>query len=148
MTAKQVPKLLKTDPQVFASLVNAALTNPLEDLEFILSQISEDGQVPQDLDVAGELKWGREHYQGASNCSSLPPPVVEGIEPLSRAAFPFKLRNAEYYASHRTVLVGDAAHTVHPLAGQGLNMGLGDVEKLAQLVEDAAYSGDDIGTFL
>ncbi|AXA51716.1 ubiquinone biosynthesis monooxygenase Coq6 [Malassezia restricta] len=46
----------------------------------------------------------------------------------------------------RTVLVGDAAHSTHPLAGQGLNMGLQDVRALCEALQDASLHGMDIGT--
>ncbi|KAG9128245.1 putative ubiquinone biosynthesis monooxygenase [Ceratobasidium sp. 392] len=62
------------------------------------------------------------------------PPIVVGIQPKSVAGFPLKYSHAESYIGTgkgaRTVLVGDAAHTVHPLAGQGLNMGLADAAAL------------------
>ena len=45
-----------------------------------------------------------------------------------------------------TVLVGDAAHSTHPLAGQGLNMGLQDVRALCEALQDASLHGMDIGT--
>jgi 2-octaprenylphenol hydroxylase len=52
------------------------------------------------------------------------------------AAFPLKLQYAVSYAKPRAVLLGDAAHVVHPLAGQGLNLGLMDCAVLAQVLED------------
>lgn len=58
------------------------------------------------------------------------------------------MTHADNYCSHRVALVGDAAHTTHPLAGQGLNMGQGDVEALVDALEKATQRGQDIGALL
>jgi 2-polyprenylphenol 6-hydroxylase len=63
----------------------------------------------------------------------------------SRAAFPLRLLHARRYAAERIVLVGDAAHTVHPLAGQGINLAFLDAAALADVVGDAIAAGDDPG---
>ncbi|OLL22726.1 Ubiquinone biosynthesis monooxygenase COQ6, mitochondrial [Neolecta irregularis DAH-3] len=55
------------------------------------------------------------------------------------------MRHADTYISDRVALVGDAAHTIHPLAGQGLNMGMQDVQSLTAVLSDAVYTGSDIG---
>jgi 2-octaprenyl-6-methoxyphenol hydroxylase len=52
---------------------------------------------------------------------------------------------ARAFTAKRLALVGDAAHVIHPVAGQGLNLGLQDVEALAQAVSDAAHLGLDPG---
>jgi 2-octaprenylphenol hydroxylase len=57
------------------------------------------------------------------------------------AAFMLKLQYAVAYAKPRAVLLGDAAHVVHPLAGQGLNLGLLDCATLAQVLEDCGSPG-------
>ena len=73
------------------------------------------------------------------------PPSVTGLVSASRAAFPLGLQHAEAYVSHRAVLVGDAARRVHPLAGQGANLGFGDVSELTAVLSAAAARGADLG---
>jgi 2-octaprenyl-6-methoxyphenol hydroxylase len=63
-----------------------------------------------------------------------------------RWSYPLRLIHAARYAEHRLVLVGDAAHAIHPIAGQGLNLGLRDVGALAEVVADAHRLGLDIGS--
>jgi 2-octaprenyl-6-methoxyphenol hydroxylase len=62
-----------------------------------------------------------------------------------RWAFPLALQLADSYTAPRAVLVGDAAHGIHPIAGQGLNLGLRDAAALAEILVDAARLGLDIG---
>ncbi|HZX70413.1 MAG TPA: UbiH/UbiF/VisC/COQ6 family ubiquinone biosynthesis hydroxylase [Rhodanobacter sp.] len=62
-----------------------------------------------------------------------------------RAAFPLKLQLAECYQAERFVLLGDAAHAVHPLAGQGVNLGLRDVTELRDTLLAARLAGRDLG---
>jgi 2-octaprenylphenol hydroxylase len=62
-----------------------------------------------------------------------------------RVAFPLQAMHALKYATQRVALLGDAAHTVHPLAGQGMNLGLLDAAAIAAVVEDALLAGEDIG---
>ena len=69
---------------------------------------------------------------------------IQSIGP--RAVFPLALSHAKSYVSERLALVGDAAHTVHPLAGQGVNLGYLDAATLAEVLLDAAGGKKDIGT--
>lgn len=59
--------------------------------------------------------------------------------------FPLRLQIAKQFHAQRLALIGDAAHVVHPIAGQGLNLGLKDVAALTELVVDAVRIGRDIG---
>ena len=63
----------------------------------------------------------------------------------ARFTYPLSLSLAERFVAPRVALVGDAAHGVHPLAGQGLNLGLRDVGALAEVLVEAARRGEDIG---
>jgi 2-octaprenyl-6-methoxyphenol hydroxylase len=63
-----------------------------------------------------------------------------------RWCYPLGMLNASRYTDHRLALVGDSAHAIHPIAGQGLNLGLRDVAALAEAVVDARRLGLDIGS--
>ena len=62
-----------------------------------------------------------------------------------RAGFPLALSHAKAYTAPHLALVGDAAHTVHPLAGQGVNLGFLDAATLAEVLLEAAVNQKDIG---
>jgi 2-octaprenyl-6-methoxyphenol hydroxylase len=62
-----------------------------------------------------------------------------------RWSYPLKFHLARSYVHPRCVLAGDSAHGIHPIAGQGLNLGLKDAAALAESVLDAARLGLDIG---
>lgn len=63
-----------------------------------------------------------------------------------RQAYPLVLTKVADPVRERLVLIGNAAHTVHPVAGQGFNLGLRDVASLAQVLVDAQRAGGDIGS--
>jgi 2-octaprenylphenol hydroxylase len=60
------------------------------------------------------------------------------VEVQGRLAYPLRQRHAQMYHRGRVVLIGDAAHTIHPLAGQGVNLGFMDVKVLAEELLDAS----------
>jgi ubiquinone biosynthesis monooxygenase Coq6 len=117
----------------FMTMVNAAFRLSPTDLAYMHDQA--DGQ-------SEELFWRSQHTQ--IDPQRIPHMVV-GVQEGSIASFPLKLRHADTYIGERVALVGDAAHTTHPLAGQGLNQGQGDVESLVKTIEYAVAHGQDIG---
>lgn len=62
-----------------------------------------------------------------------------------RHAYPLALVRARTHVHARVALIGNAAHTLHPVAGQGFNLGIRDVAVLAELLADAARQGSDVG---
>ncbi|KQX97495.1 2-octaprenyl-3-methyl-6-methoxy-1,4-benzoquinol hydroxylase [Rhodanobacter sp. Root480] len=98
---------------------------PEEQAQHVLAL--DDAAFRDALGVASDFRLGR----------------VTGTTP--RASFPLKLQLAERYQADRFVLLGDAAHAVHPLAGQGVNLGLRDVAELRDTLLAARAAGRDIG---
>ena len=67
----------------------------------------------------------------------------EVVQTTARVSFPLRLLHAQDYARAGLVLVGDAAHAIHPLAGQGVNLGFADVEQLVATLVEARDAGRD-----
>ncbi|KAI9770316.1 MAG: putative ubiquinone biosynthesis monooxygenase [Geoglossum simile] len=129
--------LLKSlSPTDFIAMVNAAFRLSPVDLNYMHTQ--HQGQ-------AEELSWREQHTR--FDVQRIPQRIV-GVQEGTITSFPLKMRHADTYIGERVALVGDAAHTVHPLAGQGLNQGQGDVQSLAKTIEYAVTHGQDIGTQL
>lgn len=63
-----------------------------------------------------------------------------------KASFPIARQHAKHYSAGRVVLVGDAAHTINPLAGQGVNLGFQDAQCLQTLLREAKRAGDDLAS--
>jgi ubiquinone biosynthesis monooxygenase Coq6 len=132
-TPELAAKLKSLSARDFVGMVNAAFRLSTVDLGYL--HTLPGGQEE-------ELGW-RERHSGFDG-RKIPQRVV-GVQEGSIASFPLKLRHADTYIGERVALVGDAAHTVHPLAGQGLNQGQGDVESLAKTIEYGVAHGMDIG---
>ena len=70
--------------------------------------------------------------------------AVRAVGP--RFSYPYAVHVADRFCADRLALVGDAAHGIHPIAGQGLNLGWRDVAALAELLVDSARLGLDMGS--
>ncbi|OVF11259.1 putative ubiquinone biosynthesis monooxygenase [Clavispora lusitaniae] len=136
--------LLKTDDSLFPQLINAAMVLDETDLQYIYGMLQAN---PADPNVAEEIEWRMSKFSPDELDDKFPVPVAEVLAG-SRARFPLRFSQADTYAAPRVALVGDAAHTVHPLAGQGLNMGQTDVEALVAAIEQGVARGMDIGSML
>lgn len=136
-TTPEKAALLKSlSPKDFIAMVNAAFRLSPVDIAYMHTLAS---------DQAEELSWRMQHTH--VDPETIPQAVV-GVQEGTVASFPLKLRHADTYTTERVALVGDAAHTIHPLAGQGLNQGQGDVQSLAKTIEYAVAHGQDLGTQL
>ncbi|KAI9221012.1 hypothetical protein BC828DRAFT_382149 [Blastocladiella britannica] len=124
----------------FTALVNAAFFYPPDEVEVLLRNPTGA------TDLAAEIEWRDTVHETESDLGSavLPPHVLD-VADASRAAFPLRVRHASSYVGDRVAILGDAAHLIHPLAGQGLNLGLSDAESLARTISAAAQSGLDVG---
>ncbi|HDT6544105.1 TPA: 2-octaprenyl-3-methyl-6-methoxy-1,4-benzoquinol hydroxylase [Kluyvera ascorbata] len=71
------------------------------------------------------------------------PERLGNVTPVAAGAFPLTRRHALQYVQPGLVLVGDAAHTIHPLAGQGVNLGYRDVDALLDVLANARSVGED-----
>ncbi len=156
--------LTGADPAILTSMINAAFRLPERSVRSLHERLLEQPSLsPEDMRV--EIAFREQAHAIASHSAyasatvnpneaniGIPPhdadalpPLVASIQPGTIASFPLRFRHAEEYIGNRTVLVGDAAHIVHPLAGQGLNLGLGDAAALARCVSTALELGGDIG---
>lgn len=143
-TPEMAAVLQAVDPEVFPHLLNAAFTLDEVDLQYLFRVLEKD---PGDRLVIGEIEWRTGRIPEQALDDNYPVPVAELVA-NSRAKFPLKFLHADTYIGPRVALVGDAAHTVHPLAGQGLNMGQSDVAALVEALERGVDRGLDLGLSL
>lgn len=124
-------RFLKTGPLAFLPLTegySSIVWSTSPDEAKRLTEISEE-EFAIELEQAFESKLGK----------------IESV--AARAVFPLRLFETLHYVKPRLALVGDAAHTIHPLAGQGVNLGLADVASLINVVVEALNDKKDIGDF-
>ncbi|KAJ5505478.1 Monooxygenase FAD-binding [Penicillium expansum] len=125
-------------------MVNAAFRLDMNDLTYMMGMQSSSSTSDSTPSHQDELTWRVQHTPLPSQ---IPPPAT-GVQTGTVASFPLRFRHAAQYISPRIALVGDAAHVIHPLAGQGLNLGLADVASLSKTIQYAVSHGMDIGDLL
>lgn len=126
--------LVRCDPQAFLEALNHAL----QDLPRSTSS--------HFLETAMNSVLAASQLSQATTSTAFPsPPHISQLSSTSRASFPLQCQHASVYAKPGVVVVGDAAHSVHPLAGQGLNLGLEDVKSLARVLGEGVSRGQDVG---
>ncbi|WVQ74193.1 ubiquinone biosynthesis monooxygenase COQ6 [Cryptococcus sp. DSM 104548] len=137
----------KLSPEGLTAMINAAYTLPEETLDLLVEEMLSANQsgIPLTAERISTL-IATLPTPPLSADQPLLPPTITHLHPPSIASFPLRLSHATSYLGARTALVGDAAHTIHPLAGQGLNMGLADVRSLAETLEESKKVGGDVGS--
>jgi len=128
----QARDLVQMDPNIFVQKLNEALCDEKE-ANALINTVTEGLQLIINSATPS-------HQDGV-----ITPPVVKNVS--NRAAFPLGLGHATRYVGPRVALVGDAAHRVHPLAGQGVNLGFGDVTSLTDSVERMLVDGAGLGNY-
>lgn len=159
-TPEMAEVLKRVDGETFCVLVNAAFRLQRVDIEYLVKlaseltttaeKASENDQVGESVAerIQDELDWRLENTP-LEDVDNNYPTIIASVQAGSRASFPLRMQHADTYVSDKRVaLVGDAAHTTHPLAGQGLNMGQQDVESLVDALQVASTRGLDIGSLL
>ncbi|RYN33736.1 hypothetical protein AA0113_g6080 [Alternaria arborescens] len=135
-TPERAAKLKTLSQEDFVAMVNAGFRLSPTDLEYLHTLSS--GQ-------AEEVAWREKHTPVDEHAI---PMRVAHVQDGTVASFPLRMRHADTYTGERVALVGDAAHTIHPLAGQGLNQGQGDAAALVRTISHAVQTGQDIGSTL
>ena len=135
------------DPDVFAAQIQAALhaagSGKKEHHNDVFGTAAH--YLANVLAPTGEPGSGLGSLGCGSSFSMDRVPNVVGVTEGTVASWPLSFGLAAKYAAPRMVLIGDAAHTVHPLAGQGANLGFGDINTLTKVLAEAVAAGDDIG---
>lgn len=126
-------KLMKMDEDSFVDALNHTLWGEGKKIPFVDSILS---GVTSALKVLGMAPPGVQ----------IPMNILK-VVPGSRATFPLGMSHAAHYVLPRVALIGDAAHRVHPMAGQGANMGIGDAQGLAELLVRSVRDGNPLVPF-
>lgn len=171
VSVPEARRLKALAPEAFLDELNAALRSPVGQTEPVVEEEAHSGRTRSGIfppwveavlegPAGGGLRMGSKVLHGISKELSAAseavlamaqlrdpytaPPLVKQLSG-PRVSFPLQFQQAKYYALNRCALVGDAAHSIHPQAGQGLNLGLQDAAALCSHVIAALESGRDIG---
>ncbi|XP_017792123.1 PREDICTED: ubiquinone biosynthesis monooxygenase COQ6, mitochondrial [Habropoda laboriosa] len=131
----EAKRLLKVSEEEFVDSINDALWRVYP----------KDGIIESGLRALEQLLEGLSLQTGVVRQLQ---PSVSAIVEGSRAAFPLHFGHSVCYVQTGTVLVGDAAHRIHPLAGQGVNLGFGDITVLVKLLAEAVVTGASLGDIM
>lgn len=137
-TPSHATYLKSLPPGAQIAMINAALRLSQTDIKYLFTLPSSS---PETHD--SELRWRLAHTPPPP--PSRQPPIIASIQENTMASFPLRFRHASSLTTPRIALIGDAAHTVHPLAGQGLNLGLADAQALASTIAYSVAHGMDVG---
>lgn len=127
-TYDHAKELLKMDSNEFVDALNEAFSKDYRNNSLV-------NNVMKFVDTVSPIK--------SSQVVPTPPKVLN-VQDGSRAQFPLGFGHSSSYASKGCVLIGDAAHRVHPMAGLGVNLGYGDVLKLTEILAEAIYNGSSL----
>lgn len=142
--------LMEMDYKLFVKMINAGFILTTTDIQYYLQAFKEGTLTTEQIieDIDDRINQVYCSFKDETQIDEKFPPLVVDVVPGTRARFPLKFSHADSYVTDRVALVGDAAHTTHPLAGQGLNMGQHDVEQLLNTLERFTLCGQDIGAML
>lgn len=124
-TKQHAKELVEMEPSQFVASINEAYTKNFE-INSLIRNIFHNSPLKT------LFRRSEDH---------LKPPTVVDVNDKSRAMFPLGFSHASSYVSNGVLIIGDAAHRIHPLAGQGVNLGFGDVVKITENLKNALYNG-------
>ena len=143
-TPKNAAYLKSLPPTSTLALINAAFRLREPDLAFMFTLPPNQPDDPDTNAHESELLFRLPHTASPLSPEKMPP-IITNVQENSIASFPLRFRHATTLTAQRVALAGDAAHTIHPLAGQGLNLGLADARALFETIAYAVEHGQDLG---